>query len=174
MKDLSHHPVWDVYDQLRTSRLNVKYHAGLLRKYRRINFWLELILAISAPTSAVAGLVFWKTEIGAVLWRVFAVIAALVAVAKPLLGVANKIAKLEEILVGYKSFEHDLQCLTIAINQERKYAEVNQQRFSELLEKKRELITRNKVEIRDKRLLRICQQEVRSELPPESFFIPED
>jgi hypothetical protein len=174
MKELSNHPVWDVYDEFRTSRLNVKYHAALLRKYKRVNFWLELILAIAAPTSAVAGLLFWETDLGAILWRFFGAVAAIVAVAKPLLGVSDKIAKLEEILVGYKSLSHDVQFLTIMIKQEQRYDRAMQQRFYELLDKKKELLTSSKIETDNKRLLSLCEQEVLKELPVESFYIPEE
>lgn len=91
MKNLANNPVWDVYDEYRTARLNVKYHAGLLRRQKRISFWLELTLAISAPTSAVAGLWFWQSDIGAILWRIFAVIAAFAAIVKPLLRILTKV-----------------------------------------------------------------------------------
>lgn len=174
MKNRSDHPVWDVYDQYRTTRLNIKYHAYLLRKYKRINFWLEMILAISAPTSAVAGLWFWETEIGAISWRFFGVITAFVAVAKPLLKISDKIKNIEEILVGYKSLHHDLQSVTIMIRQEQKYDKFIKKRFYELLDKKKELITTSRVETIDKKLQSTCEREVLLELPVESFFIPED
>ena len=174
MKDLSHHPVWDIYDEFRTARLNVKYYAALLRKYQQLNFWLELTLAISAPTSAVAGLWFWQTEVGTVIWHIFGAIAAVVAVAKPLLGISDKLARLEAILGGYKSLDYDFHYLTIRIKQEQKYDEAMQQDFYDLLRKEGELIKMSKIEADNKKLSNICQQEVLDELPVDSFFIPED
>lgn len=174
MKNLANHPVWDVYDEYRTARLNVKYHAGLLRRQKSINFWLELTLAVSAPTSAVAGLWFWQTDVGAMLWRIFAVIAAFVAIVKPLLGVSGKITNIEETLAGYKSLHHDLQNLTIRIKQEQRFDPVMRQRFYDLLDRKKELVTGSKVETENVRLKRDCERQVILELPVDAFFIPED
>jgi len=78
------HPVWEVYDLYRTARLNVKYYSELLHRTEIKNFLLDLILLCSAPTSAVAGLWFWETEIGHEVWKYFGVIAAFAAVLKPL------------------------------------------------------------------------------------------
>ena len=41
------HPVWNVYDRFRTTRLNVKYYSARLVCVKKINFIMELILAIS-------------------------------------------------------------------------------------------------------------------------------
>jgi len=50
------HPVWSLYDEIRTARLNVKYYGRRLEFLERRNFAFELILLASAPTSAIAGL----------------------------------------------------------------------------------------------------------------------
>lgn len=108
------------------------------------------------------------------MWRFFGIIAACAAVTKPLLGINDKISHINEILVGYKSLDHDLHCLSLLIKQEKKYDKNMKQQFFNLLEKKKELITANKVEIDNKRLQNICEQEVITELPVDSFYIPED
>lgn len=171
---VSNHPVWDVYDQYRTARLNVKYHAVLLRRYKRNNLLIEIVLAISAPTSAVAGLWFWETVAGAWIWKVFGVISAVLAVAKPVLNITDKIRNIQEILMGYKALDHDLQRLSIEIRQNQKYDKQMQRKFYNLLDKKKELITSSTVETSNEKLLSQCEQEVLCELPVDSFYIPEE
>jgi hypothetical protein len=41
------HPVWDVYDEARTARLNVRYYERQLASLRRKNISLEVIIALS-------------------------------------------------------------------------------------------------------------------------------
>jgi len=83
--------VWGVDDLLRTARLNVKYYSARLAFFQRCNFLLELVLAITAPSSAVAGLWFWKTSTGEFAWTTLGVVAALAAVLKPLLQLDKKV-----------------------------------------------------------------------------------
>ena len=66
-RDLNH-PVWEVYNLLRTARLNCKYYGGLLHNAERINWWIQLIIAISLPTSAIAGFEIWATGAGSLFW----------------------------------------------------------------------------------------------------------
>ncbi len=50
------HPVWQVYDLLRTAKLNEKYFGRRLKKYVVINNTMEFFIAATASTSAIASL----------------------------------------------------------------------------------------------------------------------
>jgi len=50
------HPVWIVYDKLRSACLNVKYYSRRLQTLERWNFTLEFPLSATAPSSAIAAL----------------------------------------------------------------------------------------------------------------------
>ena len=99
------HPVWTVYDRLRTARLNCKYYGRRLQQHERLEFYLQLLLLTTAPSSAVAGLWFWAVPAGQLIWQYTGVAAAMVAVVKPLLGLTKKIKDYEAILSG-RSEEH--------------------------------------------------------------------
>jgi hypothetical protein len=88
------HPVWTVYDKLRTACLNVKYYSRRLRSLERWNFALEFLLSATAPSSAIAALFFWNTEYGQTAWKYLAIVAAITAVAKPLLNLAKRIKRI--------------------------------------------------------------------------------
>jgi hypothetical protein len=167
------HAVWQVYDQLRTARLNVKYYTRRIATLKSREFWLDLVLAIAAPSSAVAGLWFWSHPIGQGAWKALAVIAAVVAVVKPLLKIGDKVQAMEEAVSAYKALDHDLYCLTLDIDRERAYSPQSQQRFKEALVRKGVLVGRKLEESESMTLKRKCEQEVLTELPGESFFVPE-
>lgn len=168
------HPVWSVYDRLRSARLSVKYYCWRLEQVERANFWLELILLATAPASAVAGLWFWTTDIGQLVWKCVAIPAAIAAVLKPLLHLTKRIKDYESLVSGYRILEYDLMELKIAIEQKKKFDATLQAEFRRVQQRERILVGKNPESRENGRIKHTCQQEVNSELPPESFFIPEE
>lgn len=168
------HPVWDVYDQLRTVRLNQKYYGARLQKFERINFWSEIIVAITSSSSAIAGFAFWSSETGSQLWKFLLFASALIAVAKPLLNLTKKIRLYEELLAGYCLLYHDLKDLRIDINQSQSYSKPHQAKFKKIIEKQRLLADKSPERIEHKKTKDSCQESVIQELPTGSFYIPEN
>ena len=167
------HPVWDVYNLLRTARLNVKYYSARLHSLRRCNFLIEIVLAITAPSSAIAGLWFWKYPLGQLTWKYFAIIAAICAIIKPFLKLVDRLQKFEETLTGYRTLDNDLQAIIIEIKQKKTYSEKLKKEFNKAFERKKAISTKEpEINIKTK-LREICEAEVIKELPVSSFFIPE-
>ena len=168
------HPVWSVYDALRNARLNCKYVGCRLQSAERLNTSLDIVLAIAAPASAVAGLWFWTEPGGAVVWRALTAIAAVVAVVKPLLRLTEKIKNLEVSLAGYTMLTHDLEEIRTAIAQEKRYDAGHLALLKKAIQREG-FLKISRFEARDnERVKQLCQQEVLKELPVESFFIPQE
>lgn len=167
------HPVWDVYDQLRTARLNEKYYGCRLQKYERINFWSEIVVAATSSSSAIAGLAFWHSQAGNSAWKALLAAAAVITVAKPLLNLTKKIRAYEELLAGYRLLFHDLKDLRIDINQSQQYSKAHQVRFKKIIEKQRLLADKSPERTENKRVKADCQNAVLAELPSSAFYIPE-
>ena len=168
------HPVWAVYDKLRTVRLNVKYYSRRLETIERMNFGMELVLLASAPTSAIAGLWFWDAPFGKVAWQSLGVVAAIVALLKPLLTLPKKIKEFESVLAGYRTLEYDLMEIKVLVEQKQKYDAGLQSEFKKALQREKALVgktpeTRERVKVKQ-----LCETEVLQELPKEIFFVPED
>jgi len=134
------HPAWTVYDKLRTARLNVKYYSRRLQWIERKNFAIELILAVTAPSSAVAGLWFWDTLYGKLAWQYLGIIAAAAAVFKPLLGLPKRIKEYESVLSGYRMLEYDLMEIKCLIEQRQKYDSGLQSEFKRTLQREKSLV----------------------------------
>lgn len=165
-------PVWSVYDALRSAKLNCRYVSCRLQRAERWNTSLEILLAVSAPASAVAGLWFWDEPGGAVAWRVLASIAAVVAVVKPFLKLNEKIKQMEVSLAGYTMLTHDLEEIRQAIFQEKRYGTHHLALLKKAIQREGALkITRFEAR-EDEKVIAKCQQEVNKELPVQSFFIP--
>lgn len=169
MKD---HQVWDVYDLLRTARLNQLYYGRRLQTFERRNFWAEVIIASTSSTSAIAGFAFWKTTAGQPLWQVFLAIAAVIAIAKPFLNYAKKIRKYEELLGAYTLIAHDLRDLRVDISQARDYEKSHQARFKTIKARLRSFVDKTPERVESSVTKKICEQQVISELPSDKFYIP--
>jgi hypothetical protein len=165
-------PVWDVYDLYRTARLNVKYYCGRLRLRERQNFVIEIVIAATASGSAIAGFTFWTSGLGRIVWQTLSVIAAVLAVTKPLLKLPEKIRQLEETISGFRTLEHDLRKIEISIRQERQFTKDHRTRFNAALERMNDLVSKPAELSEDKRLKRECQAEVVRELPASRFYVP--
>jgi hypothetical protein len=167
------HPIWDVYDQLRTVRLNEKYYGVRLQKYERINFWSEIIVALASSSSAIAGFAFWSTTTGSEVWKGLLVVSALIATLKPLINLTKKIKAYEELLSGYCLIYHDLKDLKIDINQTQSYTAVHQATFKKIIEKQRVLADKSPERTEKIKVKNACQNEVLLEFPINSLYIPE-
>lgn len=168
------HPVWDVYDLQRTARLNVKFYSHRLAHIERSNFWFELILAITAPSSAIAGLFFWELEYGQLAWKLLLVLASIIAILKPLLKLTDKIKKYEESLTGYRMLEHDLSAIATQIKQKEAYTPALQKEFNKAFDRKGKLSQSEaeRSEHKHKKLREKLQSEVCIEMPADLFYIP--
>jgi hypothetical protein len=168
------HAVWVVYDKLRTARLNVKYYSRRLQSIERFNFGMELVLLVSAPSSAVAGLWFWDQPFGKIAWQYLGVAAAIAAVLKQLLNFPKQIKAFESVLSGYRILEYDLMEIKVLIEQKQKYDGPLQNEFIKALQREKTLVGKTPETRERHRVKRICEAEVLNELPPESFFIPKE
>lgn len=166
-------PVWDVYDQLRTARLNVKYYAARLARLRRINLTIDVLLAVAAPTSAVTGFLFLNTDPGRLTWNVVTGVAAIAALVNPFLKLPDHIATTEKMLTSYRSLDHDLSSIHVHVRASRAYTSPLKSLFREALARKREIVEDYLEPNENRRLKAKCIIQVNRELPAEGFFVPE-
>lgn len=167
------HPVWTLYDRLRSARLSVKYYGCRLHLLERQNFWLEFMVAVAAPTSAVAGLWFMDYPVGKTVWQWMGVLAAVGAVAKPLLGWSKRIKEYDALLAGYRTLEYDLLEIKAAVEQKGRYDPTLQADLRKAIQRERALVSKIPEPRESMRVKRSCQAEVNNELPAASFFIPQ-
>lgn len=166
-------PVWDVYDLYRTARLNKYYYSNKLSSTERWNFIIELIISISTPTSAIAGIWFMQTEHGQQLFKILIAVAAILSAIKPFLKLPKRIKDYDHCFSTYKSFEFDVEQIIIKIKQDQKYSDQAKKMLSAAQTRKGKIISSSPNYKIDEYLRGECQRKVINELPSNSFFIPE-
>jgi len=172
-RDLNH-PVWEVYNLLRTARLNCKYYTGLLNSAEQKNWWIQLVIAASLPTSTVAGYEIWATGAGSFIWAGVLLLASTLAFLQPFLKLSDKIKTYDSILTGYLTLDYDLQELRVKINNSQAYNSSHKKLFEAAQKRKKKVGIREQGIKLNKPLRDQCTKEVDKELPAKNFYIPEE
>jgi len=166
-------PVWNIHDEYRTVRLNVKYYESLLARTERRNFVVEFLLAVTASGSGLAALSYLQAGVGKEVWGGLTAGAAVLAVAKPLFKWTERIKHLEGLAAGYRLLDHGYHQLEVTVNEENAYSESSRQRFHSLLQQAAALDAKYPPLPLDRRLRTQLTDEVDAELPSSHFFVPE-
>ena len=166
--------IWDIYDNYRTARLNVKYYCVRLERLELWNTILEILVAVTAPGSVISGLWFLKTKSGIEIWQFVAAVAAVAGFLKPFLKLGQKIKFYEQTLSGYRGLEYDLYEIILKIRDEGAYSPTSKKMFEAAMKKKKVLVTNPPENTHNKKLIDKLFQEVIVEIPTESLYIPEE
>lgn len=135
---------------------------------------MDVFIAISAPSSAVAGFWFFETVKGHLIWQGMTFIATGLAVTKPFMKFSSKIKKFEQALSGYRAMYCDLDDLLNKCVVDQAYSKAAQKMFDAATRKKRSLLQATPESTQDKNIIEKCMLEVEQEIPHETFFIPKD
>jgi hypothetical protein len=166
------HPVWEVYDALRTACYEKLYYTARLSSVQKAEERMELALAFFVPGSAIAAFTVWKTSYGAVLWSVATAVATLISVAKPFLKGADRIRMYNESVVRFSIAAAELSEIRSLIAQKEAYDAELAARFAVA---NRNLIGANEHaprELQEAKLQERMYAQVNREFPKEQFFVP--
>jgi hypothetical protein len=166
--------VWDVYDNYRTARLNVKYYCARLQKFERWNTGLEILIAIAAPGSVISGFWFLQTQTGLDLWKVVSAVAGVAGFLKPFLKLGQKIKFFEQTISGYRALEYDLYEIVLRIREDESYSAACKKMFEAAMKKKKVLATNPPENMQDGNLVEKFYEEVLKEIPSESLYVPKE
>lgn len=167
------HPVWLVYNQQRTACLNAKYYGHKLRTAERETFWMDIMIAIAAPTSGIAGLAMWQSTWGKAIWPWLSTLATFLVVIKLTRKTTARIKELEKRVTSYQSLLFDMKEIADKVRVERKFTPALQKLY-DTSQRRYGAVFRMPPDNIDKKLLRKYQLEVEQEMPASSFFIPEE
>jgi hypothetical protein len=166
------HPVWDVYDDYRSSRLSEEYALIRLDALEKTNFSIEIFAAISAPTSVFASWGIWKTNPGSQLWQAIAAIAFIIGISRQLWKIPTKIKDYEKHLTETRIVANEFESLVRKINQNQKYEADEKTEYSRIIKMRSDhQISAPKERINHK-LRRKIQSQINKELPAKQFFVP--
>jgi hypothetical protein len=168
--------VYQVYDMLRTLLLNKKYYAERLSRFQKYNFAMEMLIACGAAGSAgsgVAGFAVWQSAAGKIVWGLISGVAVILAIAKPLLKLTDRIEMYAKLYGEYTSAFARIKILVDDMQVERALPPARIKLFEEMRTRTAELS-----KLGDPRpnrdLVRSIQDQVIDAIPIKRLWLPGD
>ena len=161
----------EIYELTCTSRMNAIYYAKRLAALQKESFFMEVTTAVTASGSGVAALTLWEKPGWAAVWQTLAVIAAIVAVVKPLRAPGKRIEIFTRQQQGYHANFFALKKLAFAIRQGGEVSDDHRKAFDTIYDRHVQLNTEDETTPDDK-LRGEAQEAVRKELPAGGFWWP--
>src|SRR2546430_13242804 len=167
------HPVWELYDLQRDCALNSLVYLSLTDRYSKIIFWLDIVTALFAGSSAIAGFSFWKTLAGHQVWIVGSGCATVIAGLKPVLRLTDKLKRYQDLYSRYVMLEAACANLSTQVKNARTYSNANVNALIKLRERAAAIAASAPVVKYRDSFIRKIQAKVTRLMPPEQFYIPE-
>jgi len=159
-----------VYSTYRTEAMNKKYYGCRLSQIKRWNVTLEIVIAVGA-SSAIGAWALWRNPTGQCVWAMLTGLAAILAVAKPILRYSDRIERYTRLFAGHAVALHDLAQLTGEIEGLRDYPRALHKTYVAILARIRELTPEDDPNP-DSSLLRHCFEEVKVQIPVDHLWWP--
>jgi hypothetical protein len=159
-----------INDAFCNASLSRKYYSCRLTKYRTIDRWYEIILAVGASTTVAAWSV-WQVPGGANFWTVFAGIVAILAIIKPFLQFSSEIERFSKLHTGYSDLFYDLKGLIEEVKMHNNVTHDIADRAKNAEKRYKELALQDDPKTR-RRLHKKCEDQVRLEFPSSFFWNP--
>jgi hypothetical protein len=161
----------EIYELQCTSRMNAIYYGKRLGALQRESFIMEVVTAVTASGSGVAALTLWNQGAGQVAWQALALVAAVVAVVKPLRAPSKRIEVFTRQQQGYHANYFALKKLGFLIRQAGIVTDDHRKRYDTVYDRHVQLNTEDE-QTPDEALRREAQEAVRKELPSAAFWWP--
>lgn len=167
-----------IYNDYRTIVLNKKYNGEQLATILSHNRIAEIIIAVGASGSGIAGLTLWKTNYGQYAWGLISIVAILASIIKPILNYGQKIEEYSSLWAEYSTLFARCRNLIQSIEGTRlRIAETGE--LPEKIINDIESIRGKMVELApggdqkpDRRRVEALQNEVNAEVPPATLWVP--
>jgi hypothetical protein len=160
-----------VYDLQCVSRMNALYYERRLSRLQNYSFWMEVVTAATASGSGLAALTLFATVPGRWAWQVLALVAAVIAVVRPIYAPGKKIESFTRQHQGYHANFFALKKLAFDMRQASCVTPEHRKRYDTDFDRHVQLSTEDEA-TPHKRSLEEARQLAERELPPDSFWWP--
>lgn len=166
-----HHPIWPLYDEMRTARLNKKVLELDIRRLARRILWIEIVIGVTT-SSSIGGLWFLQAVWVAWLWKGLGVVAVFMMVLKPILKYQEEKEGNEALLVAYGLFEDQLAAIGREVQTRQAYDTELKARFCRTMETKQTLIESAQGSRVPRKELERLEDQVEQAMPAARFYLP--
>jgi hypothetical protein len=164
---------YQIYDELKRALLNKKYYGMRLETFRSRNIVMEWMILAGASGSGLAGLAVWGTPYGKPVWGAITAVSALLALAKPLLKMSDKIATYAKLYGDYTGTYEKLRILSDDIQVTHALSTATSKTFHETRKAASELSGLGDP-YPDRELVKKLQDQVNAEISLDNLWIPSD
>jgi hypothetical protein len=159
------------WDDARHCLLFDCYYGHKLHSVRNWNRGMEIVVAVTASGSAIAGWAFWTTMVGGYIWGGLGAIAATIAVIKPFLNLGATIESYSKLITEYRAVNAALENTIFNIQQRDRIADEDRKRFDDL-RNRRQKADLEMPERVDAKQVSSCQARVLQDRPADSLWAP--
>ena len=163
----------EIYTLLCRSGLNKEYYGNVLHRTQRLNDILEILIALGTAGSGISALTIWKVEpYGPWVWGTLTTIAALLAIAKPIIQLNKRIERLTRLYVGHTD---NYTSLVIIVSRIRRHNDVTPELIEafEAAEARFLQLAKEDDPRPNMKLLQRCEAMIRQRHPPEDAWWPD-
>jgi hypothetical protein len=161
-----------IYDDYRTALLNRKFYAIRLDDYKKLYVALEILLLVGT-SGAMGAWAIWKTSVGQHAWGMVVALGVLLGIVKPYLQIPKHIERCSKLWAGYSNLYFDLERLVLEIQVQKAVPLGIVEARTAIFERFKKLALDQDLKP-NKKLQRMCYQEVREEIPVESLWVPSE
>ncbi len=160
-----------LYNDFRTARMNQIYYGQRLERHKRLNFCLEVWIAIGTSGTSITAWPLWQYETGKLTWAVIAGASTVLAIIKPLLGWTADIARLGRLFAGHGDVAFDLDR---AIQKVRQATDVTSEieRIADAARERMGKLGPDDDPRPNEKIRRLAFDQVNREVPPSSLWMP--
>ena len=163
--------VVELHDFYRSSLMNARYYARLLRTVKIVDLIANVVSALTA-SAAFVGLVVWKSE---GIWILAALVAtsAIVSALRPVLRIPDKMDRYSKLHYGYLELFYRIESLVSEMRTAKHIDEKHLENASELSNRFRALELEGDAYQDEKKLLK-DQDEIELTIPAERMWLPSE
>jgi hypothetical protein len=163
--------VSDCWETLRSSRACDLYFGDVLDRASQTNFWFEIGLAATASGGTVAGLSFWQSSTGAIIWTGVGTIVAVAAWVKPFLKLDQKIKEYSKLQQAYREVNGSIRSLILGIRKDQRVSPNHWTWYTKINESMNKAAQQWPPKI-DVQHLDRCKETVNKEEPADKLWMP--
>ena len=161
-----------IYDDYRTMLLNKKYYGSRLEVLKRNNLIIEFLIAAGATGSGVAGFAVWQQQYGALAWAIISGISIILAIAKPLLRLPDRIEIYSKLYGEYAGAFQSLKMLVGDLQVSRSVSDARLKNFIQIRNRTAELAKLNDPNP-SRKFIRVLELEVNAEIIIDQLWLPQ-
>jgi len=161
----------DVYELQSISMMNSIYYEKRLAVLQFYSFWMEVLTAATASGSGLASVAQIQTEPGRSVWQALALIAAFVAIVRPIYAPGKKIEAYTRQKQGYHTNFFALKKLARSIRYEAVVTADHRRRYDTAYDRHVQLSSEDESPA-NKRVLIQARKSAGEALPPAQFWWP--